>query len=280
MIDRLNQRDTSPAKRQRADSGSVGSAASDEESVPDEQWAPFMRVLQRELRKQTDQLTTQFRRITDSMMEKMQQMQQRIGEVEDHLNTQGETIRQLQEAVGRRDEEIWWLQDQLEGANRRANLPYLMFEGPGVPEAPREERWKEDVPATVRGMLDKFVPQVKVRDEDIVCANRRGKQIECQFVKHGPASVREKIYQNRMNTRFDENGQVRDNGDQIYVNEKLTEGAAAAVRTLRAEKKAGRIQSVHTKNGVVVVRSIKHGAKRFISNGTELQKLLTELRAS
>ena len=277
MISRLN-RDDSPAKRQRPLSVSGGSSASAEDDEPcaDEQMAAFQRMLQQELKKQTSLLTAQFQKTTDSLKEELLAMQQKVGDLETHVNEQGETIQHLYDAVDKRDRRIRGLEGEMEEMRRENNCPYLTFDGPGVPAAPREEPWKEDVAATTRTLLHKFMPQTEVREADIVQCYRvnKGKKIVCQFARCGQASVRDEIYDSRMALMKDENGQMRDSSEQLFVNEKLTTGAFAAFLKLREEKRRGRIHSVYTKYGVIYVRMRQHGAKIRVHNGETCDRVL------
>lgn len=276
MIAHLN-RDGSPTKRQRAVSVSGESSASEaDDPVPDEQMAAFRDMLQRELQKQTKLLTDQFQRTTDSLKEELLNMQQRIGNLERHVNDQGETIQQLYEAVDKRDARILLLEGELEETRREGNCPYLTFSGPGVPTPPKDEPWKENVATTTRTMLQKYMPDTEVKEDDIVQCYRvdKGKTIVCRFSRWGQASVRDRIYDNRVGLTKDENGQRRDNSEQLYVNERLTQGAAAAYRSLREEKKRGRIHSVYTKHGAIYVRMKQYGAKVRVHNRVTYERVM------
>ena len=276
MIAHLN-RDGSPAKRQRAVSDGGGSTASEaDDPGSDEPMTALQRMLQKELQKQTELLSEQFQRTTDSLKEELRNMQQRIRDLEQHVSDQGETIQQLYEAVDKRDARILMLEGEVEEMRRENNCPYLTFSGPGVPAAPRDEPWKEDVAATARGLLQKYMPQTEVKEEDIVQCHRgtKGRVIICRFSRWGQASVRDEIYENRMGLGKDENGQKRDSSDQLYVNERLTPGAAAAYHSLREQKKKGLIHSVYTKYGIIYVRTKQHGAKFRVYNRATYDRVL------
>ena len=280
MIARLN-RDRSPVKRRREDNDSTQSATSSEEDDPTgeegEQLAPIMRLLQREMRKQTTRLAEHFQRAHQTLKEELQCMQQRIGDLEQHVSDQGDTIMQLHNAVDSRDQRIWELEGEVEELRRISNVPFLVLDGPGVPAPPRDEPWREDVMATTKGVLSKYMPTAEVRDTDIVQCYRadRGKKLVCQFSRVGPGSVRDTIYDNRMAMAKDENGQMRSSSEQLYVNEKLTPGALGALMRLRAAKRNGQLYSVHTKYGYIYVRMFRHGARLRVSNRAECERVLS-----
>ena len=242
MINRLN-RDGSPTKRQRATSDSGESTVSDaDDPDADDQMAAFQRMLQRELQKQTALLTEHFKKTTDRLKEELVRMQQRVCDLEQHVNEQGETVHQLYDAVDQRDSRIFALEEQMEELRREANKPYLTFNGPGVPAAPKEEPWKQDVTTTMT-LLRKYMPETEVKEQDIVQCYRvgKGKQIVCQFTRCGPSSVRDTIYDNRMDLMKDRNGQKREGSEQLYINEKLTPGAFEAYLNPRLTGGGGRL---------------------------------------
>ena len=194
MIAHLN-RDGSPAKRQRAVSDVGGSTASEaDDPGSDEPMTALQLMLQEELQKQTELLSEQFQRTTDSLKEELRNMQQRIGDLERHASEQGETIQQPYEAVDKRDARILTLEGEVEEMRRKIT-PYLTFSGPGLPTAPRDEPWKEDVAATTRGMLQKYIPHTEVKEEDVAQCHRgdKGRVIICRFSGWGQASVRDKM---------------------------------------------------------------------------------------
>ena len=278
MIARLN-RDGSPSKRQRAASPSLQSSESeDDPSAGDEQLTSMQLFLQRELRKQTALLTERFDRATDILKEELRGMHQRVDELEQHVNEQGNVIQQLRQAVDVRDDRVYMLEDQVEEIRRVGNLPFVVFDGPGIPKAPSVNPWSEDVGATTKAMLTRYMPAIDVQMSDIKQCFRvdRGKRIVCEFSRHGPGSdVHDgRIHDGRMSLLKDEHGQTRDANDQIYANDKLTPGAAEAFRKLRGEKKSGRLHSVHTKHGFIFVRRIPYGAKIRVSNQAECEQVL------
>ena len=121
MIDRLN-RDVSPTKRQRATSDSGGSATTDADDPDvDERMAAFQSMLQRELQKQRSLLSAQFAKTTDSLKEELLSMHQRVSDLEQHVNDQGETILQLHSSVDQRDRRIFAMEEQMEEMRREMN---------------------------------------------------------------------------------------------------------------------------------------------------------------
>ena len=276
MINRMN-RNGSPSKRQRAPSESDDSASS-EGDVPgtDEQMKAFQRMLQQELTKQTSLLSEQFKKTTDCLKEELLAMQQRVCELEQHVNVQGETIQQLYAAVDSRDDRIMALEGRLEDMRREMNCSSLIFSGPGVPPPPTEDPWKEDVSAVVRSMLQKYMPDTPVKQEDIVQCHReaKGRKIVCQFSRWGQASVRDTIYDSRMALMKDRDGKTRNTGEQLFISERLTPGAHQAYLKLREEKKQGRLHSVYTKHGFIFVRTRQYGAKIRVYNAASCDRVL------
>ena len=189
MMYKLN-RGSSPTKRQRQVSVSEASAeAGEDEYDPqaDEQMAALQRILRQELRKQTDLLSEQFQRTTDSLKEELVGMKQRIGELEQHVSQQGHTIHHLCEEIDKRDTRILKLEGEIEELMREGNCPILTFRGPRVLSAPTEEPWREDVAGTMKTMLQKYMSDTEVKKEDIVqCTGvEKGKAIMCRFSQWG-----------------------------------------------------------------------------------------------
>lgn len=276
MIDKLN-RGRSPTKRQRPASPDDRSTESlDQPADGDEQLTPIQLLLQCELQKQTALLTERFDSATDSLKQELRHMHERIGELEQHVNEQGEVLHQLQDAVDVRDRRIRDMEDEVEDLRRVSNIPFLIFDGPGIPAAPKDEFWKEDVTTVTKNMIQKYIPSVEMRDTDIRQCYRaaRGKKIVCEFTRCGPGSVRDTIHEARISLSKNEHGERREPAEQIYISEKLTTGASEAYARLRSAKKRSDIHSVHTKHGLIYVRMIPHGRKIRVSNRIECERVL------
>ena len=239
-------------------------------------WRRSIACCSRNSKKQTSLLTEQFRKTTDCLKEELLTMQQKVCDLEQHVNDQGNTIQQLYDAVDGRDSRIAALEGQLEDMRREQNCSSLVFSGPGVPAAPAEEPWKEDVAAAARTMLQKYMPETQVKEQDIVQCHRedRGRRIVCQFSRYGQASVSDVVYDNRMALMKDKDGQPRGSGEQLYINEKLTPGAFQAYLKIREAKKRGRIHSVYTKHGFIFVRMRQYGAKIRVHDGVSCERVL------
>ncbi|KAF0314337.1 Potassium voltage-gated channel protein Shab [Amphibalanus amphitrite] len=138
----------------------------EEEEEKDEQLAPILRLLRREMQKQTERLTRQFERANQCLKQELRHMQQRLGELEQHVSEQGDTIMQLRGDVDSRDERIKDLENEMEELRREDNIPYLVLDGPGVPAPPREEPWREDVLGTAKEVLGKYMPTIEQDGED------------------------------------------------------------------------------------------------------------------
>ena len=280
MVSRLN-RQRSPAKRQRAVSAGTSSdtSADDGGRSTDPQLAPIQQLLQRALDKQTAELTERFESTVAGLREEITGLCQRVAELESHVNDQGNVIQQLHEAVDSRDSRIHFMEDELEELRREGNIPYLVFDGPGLPGPPpelEEEPWKEDVAATTRAVLQQHAPSVTVREEDIAQCYRtaRGRKIVCRFARWGPGSIRDAIYDARTHLQRDGNGSRRQPQEQIYINEMLTTGAHNAFMKLRAARKRGEISSVHTRHGLLYARMIPHGQKICVRNRIQCERVL------
>ena len=274
LIEKLN-RDRSPTKRRRPASPDERSDSSDQADDGDEQLTPIQLLLRSELQKQTALLTERFDKATESLKQELRSMHERIGELEQHVNEQGDVIHQLQDAVNGRDRRLCGLEDEVEDLRRVSNIPFLIFDGPGVPTAPKEF-WKEDVTTVTKTMLQKYIPSVEVGEADIRQCYRadRGKKIVCEFTRCGPGSVRDTIHDARVSLSKNERGQKREAADQIYISEKLTPGASEAHARLRSAKKRGEIHSVYTHHGCIYVRVIPYGRKIRVSNRNECERVL------
>ena len=277
MIRALN-RDGSPSKRQRPASREDSSSREEweDEDGAEGQLTAIGKLIRRELQQQTARLSEEFRQITDGLTQELRRLHQQVGELERHVSNQGDTIQHLYEVVDSRDRRIWALEGEVEELRREANVPVLVFDGPGLPAPPQQQPWKEDVTATAIDMLHQYMPAVEVQASDFVRCHRvnRGKAIACRFACWGPGSVRDAIFDARMRLGKNQQGQRRDPGDQIFVNEQLTPGALEAYKKLRAARKKGEIHSVHTRYGHMYVRMFEHGAKIRVSNRTECERVL------
>ena len=184
----------------------------------------------------------------------------------------------LRDQVAERDERIQEMESVVAEVQREKNIPYLVFDGSGVPPPPAESPWTEDVANTTVNMLQKYMPDSEVSARDIAHSYRvaRGKKIVCKFVRSGQGSARDKIYENRWKLGQDANGQRRGKEDSLFVNELLSQGVQSAFTQLRAAKKSGVIHSVHTRYGQIFVRMFKHGEKIRVRDQKDLDRILKD----
>ena len=170
------------------------------------------------------------------------------------------------------------LECTLQDIQIQQNRPYLIFGGEGVPPPPLQQPWTEEVSKTVIKMVDKYIPDVVVKKEDIDQCFRvgRGKKIVCKFTRCGRGSPRDMIYEKRVTMGKDENGQQRKRSDSVFVNEMLTEGAQSACTELRRAKRDGIIHTVFTRDCRIYVRMFEHGKIIRVSNSDDLDRVLRE----
>ena len=251
MINRLNQnttRSSSPAKRLRERSASRSSSGREDEPAiaPDTLSREFMHD---ELNKLASLVTAKIDRSTETLRAELQQIKQRLYDLENHVEAQGETIERLRDQVSERDQRIQEMEGIIAEMEREKNMPYLVFDGSGVPPPPAESPWMEDVAETTVTLLHKYMPDTEVSTRDIAHSYRisKGKKIVCKFARIGRGSVRDAVYEKRATLGKDQNAQPRERSDQLFVNEMLSQGTHTAFMQLRAAKKNGQIHSVHTR---------------------------------
>ena len=241
---RALSRDGSPSKRRRHASRDGSQSPDRDESEGedgDARLTATQRLIRRELQQQTARLSEEFRQVTDGLAQELRRLHGKVSELERHVSDQGDTIQHLYEVVDSRDRRIWALEEEMEELRREANVPVLVFDGPGIPAPPQQQPWKEDVAAATIAMLQQHVPAVEVQASDITQCHRvnRGKAIVCRFSRWGPGSARDSIFEARMTLGKDQEGNRREASEQIYINEKLTPGAFDAYRKMRAARKRG-----------------------------------------
>ena len=196
-----------------------------------------------------------------SFKEAIDALGERIQELEGRLFEKDEEIERLSRELTRSQEETEELVDTVDHLETEMRQSTLIISGPAVPAPPRREgdgpRQPENVVPLAVSVINKAMPDVTVNDGDIASCFRVGglQKLVCRFVRSGPGSTRDAVYQGRFQLMSQ-----RDESQRLYIAESLSRRRQQCMSTLLAAKKRQQIYTVFTKNGVVFYKERKDGA--------------------
>ena len=205
MIDRLDgrsavsDRHASPSKRQRSESGRRSSSSatfpSPERPLTEQSLAAMMSTMVDRIR---EDMAGQF----TALREEIGRMNDRIHELERHVDQRDGYIQELEDRLQSREERVVGLEDEVDLLSKELRKADLFFSGTAIPKPPAQA-WEEDVTATTLAMLERCMPEVPVTRADIAECFRvsRGKRILCRFRESGRGSVRDQLYEGRFRSR-------------------------------------------------------------------------------
>ena len=128
----------------------------------------------------------------------------------------------------------------------------------------------EDVAGVALDILRRRLPAVEVRREDLVSCTRiaRGKKLLCKFSRTGPSTPRYQLYDSRFSLKDSRSD------DTLYISEHLSKVRFDIFQKLLQEKRAKKVHSVFSKNGVVFCRVVMHGRKIRVSDAQQIPEVL------
>ena len=205
-----------------------------------------------ELRKQLQQ------DIDQSIKPLIEGLQKRVQDLEEHVRQRDDSVERFQRHSSEilcRVEPIIDAVDNIEAEIRR---PVLILSGGAVPPPVEQSdaagnAIPEDPAPVVVDLVNKMLPEVQLKRDDIATCFRVGKtkKLVVRFHAHGPFTPRERLYQGRF-TLMKRRGVPAD--QQMWINESLSPIRQNFMTALLEAKKNGRIHSVFTRNGNVHFR--------------------------
>ncbi|KAF0295943.1 hypothetical protein FJT64_006548 [Amphibalanus amphitrite] len=207
------------------------------------------------------------------MKEQFVTMGQRLRKVEDRLEEKEAELAGVRATLKDTQRELGELQTQVEENERVSRLPSLILSGSVVPKKPSAGQLPaagESVEQLAVDLLRRHFTDLKVTLRDIDRAHRlpgRGDpRIICRFVQSGTGSIRDAVYQRRLELR----------GSGLYVSECLSRKRAEVLRTLGEAKKDGKIYTAFSRQGHVFYKLKKSGENVRVDSVQEvLQKFMT-----
>ena len=287
-VQRLNSgqphRFHSPGKRARTSEGNECSSVSSCEDVSrgrDQQSQPgslitveVMKELLREERESMrDFIREEISRATETFRSELAEQKSRILELESHVEAQGVFIDELEHRLRGREDRTADLEAALDQVEADQKSSDLIFSGSAIPPPPQPAEGRgppEDVTGVALGLLRQHLPAVELKREDIVSCTRiaRGKKLLCKFSRAGPLSPRYQLYDSRFSLKDSRTD------DKLFISEHLSKARFDIFQKLLQEKRAKRVHSVFSKNGVVFCRVVMHGRKIRVTHAQQIPDVL------
>ena len=273
VTDMVRDMDNSSAanKRGRGESESPAQRVAKTRDTGSE-WDKFEAMLDTALAKLRVQMQSDFDEFKDTMKQQFTAVGQRLRRVEDRLEEKETELAAMTASMRDTQRELRELQVQVEENERVARLPSLVLSGTAIPKKPPASQQPgagESVEQLTVDLLRRHFTGLSVTRQDIDRAHRlpgRGDpRIICRFVQSGAGSIRDIVYQNRLDLR----------GSGLYINECLSRKRAEVLRTLGEAKKAGKLYTAFSRQGHVYYKLKKSGANVRIDSVQEaLEKFI------
>ena len=229
-------------------------------------WSKFESVLEGALDKLRLQIQADFDDFRNSMKEQFIAMGTRLREVENKLEQKEKQLSEMNDTVKETNRELHALKEQVEDNELVSRLPSLVLSGAAVGKRPPPGPDGENVEQLVVDTLKKHFRDLPVKLEDIDRAHRlpgeSGQKLICRFVKSGRGSIRDVIYQRRMELR----------GRELYINESLTRRRSELFQILLRAKKSNKIYTVFSRYGQVFYKRAKLGKSVRVTSVIETLK--------
>lgn len=220
-------------------------------------WSKFETVLEAAVSKLRQQIQADFEEFQNVVKQQFSAMGQRLRQVEEKLEKKTKELDEATATIQETQHELKNLQAQVEENERVTRLPSLILSGAAVPKKPPQSQLPvtgENVEQLTVDLLRRHFPGLPVTTRDVDRAHRlpgRGDpRIICRFVQSGAGSIRDTVYQNRLDLK----------GRQLYISECLTKKRAEVLRILSEAKKAGKLYTAFSRQGHVYYKLEKAGA--------------------
>ena len=237
------------------------------------EWEKYESLLDTAMGRLREQILKDFEEFRATMAQQFVVMGQRLRKVEDKLKEKEAELAEVKAEARDTQRELRELQAQVEENERVSRLPALILSGAAVPKKPPAGQLPatgENVEQLAVDLLRRHFKELPVTRRDIDRAHRlpgRGDpRIICRFVQSGAGSIRDTVYQRRLDLR----------GSGLYVNECLSRKRAEMLRTLNEAKKAGKLYTAFSRQGHVYYKPQKAGENvRVDSVQDVLKKFMT-----
>ncbi|KAF0298219.1 hypothetical protein FJT64_004470 [Amphibalanus amphitrite] len=181
-------------------------------------------------------------------MAQLEKLDDRVRELEQHVEHRDGVIDQLTEDLRRSQSEVSALHTRMEEAEMNSRLPCLILSGQsagrggGGRGAARggDQEQREDINTFVIDTLNRCFPGLGVGVADLDRVHRlpgAGNRVIIRFVRSGEGSIRDTVMSRRLELR----------GKELYVSESLTKTRSLTFRSLLAAKKDKRLHIVCTR---------------------------------
>ena len=237
MIRQMDGGGSTVSKRGRGDSESPAQRVSKTRDTGSD-WEKFEAMVDSAMVRLRERILSDFEEFRDTMTQQFVAMGQRLRKVEDQLEAKEVELVEMKAAAQDTQRELRELQAQVEENERVSRLPALILSGAAVPKKPPASQLPatgENVEQLALDLLHRHFGDLPVTRRDIDRAHRlpgRGDpRIICRFLQSGAGSVRDTVYQRRLELR----------GSGLYVNGCLSRKRAEILRTLNEAKKAGKL---------------------------------------
>lgn len=240
-------------------------------SQEDSELVELIRVVMRsELDKVVSTLQKDFEGLQKSFRDSLDALSERIRDMEGRIFEKDQQIDSLSAELENRGKLVESLEDKIDDMEADLRLPVLIISGPAVPAPPPppapgarrsaagdQQPWTpEDAASVAVAVIRKSLPAINIERSDIASCFRVGKSktLVCRFVRHGPGSVRDSVYQGRFELMRHES-----QSGQLFISESLSQRRQAYMTTLLNAKKRKEIYTVFSRNGVVFYKEQKEG---------------------
>lgn len=247
------------------------------------------KLIEEAVEKMKSELTSEMKTLQTSFEEKLKGFCVRINEVEKHLEEKGQEHVKLREDLKHAQDQVASMRSAMEENEIRNRLNCLVFSGspvrrppgrlpagsaagaaPGSPEG--EQTPREDVQdIVIRAVKDNL--GITLPREEIDRAHRmsEGRKIIVRFLRSGESSIRDRIYQQRLQQTGRSDG-------RLFVNESLTAARQKIFNSLLELKKAGKVYTVFTRWGNVFAKEVQYGVSVRVNNDASFSSFARGLK--
>ena len=254
MLQRIEATDASvrpQSKRSRESTGSIGGESSLMGKLDD-----LMHMIRKESQEQREAIVQDLKKELTLALKGMEtkidhiklSLEKRVEDVEKHTNERDILVEKLSAEVEKSRSTIKALQEEAELRDMECRAPELILSGKAVPPKPRTDTaydaTSEDLRCTALGVIRRAFPRAEVEVGDLAEVRRiGGRVLLCRFVHTGSGSLRNFLYDNRMDLRN------KTGDDELFISESLIQKHRDIFRRLLELKKQKKLYCVFTRFG-------------------------------